>query len=430
MTHFQSFAQFQSWLDQRGLFHMELGLERTDAALDLLRLRDPKFVVAHVVGTNGKGSTTTFLSSLCAGHGVRTGVYTSPHFLTMRERIRIGRCMLPESFWVEQANAVMERTAHLGLTYFEFLTVLAVQMFAAAGTDAAIMEAGLGGTYDAVCSLRRDLLCLTPIGLDHQAILGDTLTQIATDKAGAMREGMPVFCAPQVDEACRVIRNRAAECDARLHTDLPDLPDCAPLGLDGPHQRGNARLALAAWTELSRRLGVHADAAAQARALRTAFIPGRLQRVGKVRTATGEIDLVVDGAHNPHAFTALPDALQAMDFRPDAVVFACLKDKDIRTMGPLVRCLTHGPVIIPHMDAHERTADPQQTARHIGGKTATAFGLPQALEMAASLPGSQNHAAPRVLLCGSLYLLAEFYTLRPEHLGFCESTQNSGPTSA
>ncbi len=409
MSHFTSFEQLQHWLDKRGLFHMDLGLERTDKALDRLGLRNPNFAVAHMVGTNGKGSTTTFLASLCAEHGAKAGVYTSPHFITIRERIRIGRDMLPPTFWVEQANLVMDTTEDLGLTYFEFLTVLAVQMFATTGVDAAIMEAGLGGTYDAVCSMRRDLLCLTPIGLDHQAVLGNTITEIATDKAGAMRKDMPVFSAPQVDEAAAVISQRAATCGARLHTDLPPLPAHSSPSLAGPHQQTNARLALAAWNELSRRLHIAPDTTKEIRALGTAFIPGRLQHISGLHISNNPVDLLIDGAHNPHALYALQKALPAMNFHPDAIVFACLKDKDMQTMGPLVRSLTHGPIIVPYMDAHERTADPEVTARHIGGQVQTAPGLARALEKAAQSGG-------KVLVCGSLYLLSEFYRLWPDQL--------------
>jgi dihydrofolate synthase/folylpolyglutamate synthase len=432
MTHFTSFHQLQHWLDARGLFHMELGLKRTDMALDRLGLRDPKFFVAHIVGTNGKGSTTAFLSSLCHEHGLNAGVYTSPHFLSIRERIRIGQRMLPESFWVQQANAVMQRTEDLGLTYFEFLTVLAIHMFKDGGItgndiDLAVMEAGLGGTYDAVCSMRRDLLCLTPIGLDHQAVLGETIREIAQDKSGAMRPGMPVFCAAQQDEAAEVIAGRAANRKALLHMDLPQLPEGTRLLLAGPHQQDNARLALAAWNHISYSRNLAAQKNVQARALGKAFLPGRMQQANGVRTSAGPIDLLIDGAHNPPALTALTHALHTMEQVPDAVVFACLKDKDMQAMGPLVRSMTKGTIVVPRLEAQERTADPKQTAKAIGGDVTTAPDLATALEMAARSGDDFQARSARVLVCGSLYLLAEFYTLRPEFLGLDESVAVSRP---
>jgi Folylpolyglutamate synthase len=149
----------------------------------------PRFPVLHVVGTNGKGSTATILAELLQAHGLRVGLSVSPHFITPRERILVNGAMLPEETWARLGAQVFAQSEGLGLTYFEVLTALSLAAFEDAGVDVAIMEAGLGGRFDATNVLSPALTVFTPIGMDHMNILGDTLEKIAADKAGAMRKG-------------------------------------------------------------------------------------------------------------------------------------------------------------------------------------------------------------------------------------------------
>ena len=196
---FSSCAGILRHLEGRGFFHMDLSLDRMEAALRALGLTRPPFLVAQVLGTNGKGSTSAFLSSLARAHGHRAGLYTSPHFLLPEERIRIDGRPLPCASWVDAANEVVRHGPDL--TYFEFLTVLAVALFARAGVSLAVMEAGLGGRYDATTALAADVLAYAPIAKDHAAVLGSTLRRIAADKAAAIRSAAPVFSAPQFPDA-------------------------------------------------------------------------------------------------------------------------------------------------------------------------------------------------------------------------------------
>ena len=177
---FHSFDDVQDHLDALGLFHMDFGLDRVRNALDALGLLTPPFVTVQIVGTNGKGSTSTFLSCVARAHGLKVGLYTSPHFVTPRERIRINGTMLPADRWPVLADRVMEAAPNL--TYFEFLTALGLLAFAEAGVDLVVMEAGLGGHYDATTAMPVQAVCFTPIGMDHEKILGPTLTDIASDK--------------------------------------------------------------------------------------------------------------------------------------------------------------------------------------------------------------------------------------------------------
>jgi len=415
---FLDFAGLCAHLDRLGMFSMDLGLDRTRQALATLGLTRPGFAVAHVVGTNGKGSTALYLAELARAHGLRVGLYSSPHFLSVRERILVDGRPLSEAAWAGLGSEVQAATGHLGLTYFEFITVLAVLAYARAGVGLAVLEAGLGGRYDAVTALakdRGDLTLYTPVGLDHTAVLGPTLAHIAADKAGAMAGGSPVLTGPQAPAALAELERAAEACGAplcRVAEVLEAWPLAAAIadGLDlampGPHQRDNAALALAGFFLLAGRLGVRPRAEACAAALAGARLPGRLQRV------PGTPETWLDGAHNPPALATLAAALESLGVRPATLVFSCLKDKDLEHIRPLILALTSGPIFVPELPlAAERARPAAELAAALGPRARPAPGVARALELAAAQGGP-------VLVVGSLYLLAEFFSLRPELSGF------------
>lgn len=425
--HFSDFTHIEQHLDSLGLFHMDMGLDRMRHALSALGLVRPPFVTVQVLGTNGKGSTASFLASLCAAHGLRAGLYTSPHFVSPTERIRIDGRPWPQELWAAQANKVMD--AAPALTYFEFLTVLALLAFAEERVDVAILEAGLGGSHDATTAVSADVLCFTPIAMDHKDVLGDSLAAIATDKAGAIRSAAPVCSTFQFPQAARAIEAAALVHKAPLI--WAGAADASlELGLPGPHQKNNAGLALAAWQLLAPMLGKNPqDAQAQKRGLARAFIPGRLQYV----PATSAMPpLLLDGAHNPHGMAALITALRQANIQPAAIVFSCLGDKDWQTAAAMLKKQTgDAPIFVPPLD-NPRAASAQDVARFFNATPpATAQAMPDAQGNAASTPPDASplaqalaHAAAvaracpgrPVLITGSLYLLAEFFSLHPAYL--------------
>ena len=444
MKHFfNDFSQIQHHLDGLGLFHMDMGLDRMRRALTLLDLAHPPFVTVQILGTNGKGSTAAFLSALCQSHGLRTGLYTSPHFVSPTERIRIDGHPWPQKLWPAQADKVMNAVPEL--TYFEFLTVLALLAFREEQVDVAVLEAGLGGSHDATTAVSAGLTCFTPIAMDHKDVLGADLAAIARDKAGAIRPGVPVCAARQFPQAARVLENAAAACKAPLIWAAPLKTSFVP-GLAGPHQRDNAALALTAWQRLAPMLGKNpADAALQQQGLARTFIPGRLQAIP---ATDGLPPLLLDGAHNPHGMAALVNALHQTNVQPAAVIFSCLGDKDWRSVaGMLKKELGHTPVFVPALD-NPRAAQVQDVAdffnatqpvTHPVTTLATALALPAGAASAqdahgSTLPGNIPHASLAqalalaahcarasgsnrpVLITGSLYLLAEFFSLFPRHL--------------
>lgn len=426
MKHFFSdFSQIQRHLDGLGLFHMDMGLDRMRRALSHLGLTCPPFVTVQILGTNGKGSTAAFLSALCQSHGLRTGLYTSPHFVCPTERIRIDGRPWPQDRWPSQADKIMNAVPEL--TYFEFLTVLALLAFKEEQVDVAILEAGLGGSYDATTAVSADLTCFTPIAMDHKDVLGADLAAIAKDKAGAIRRNVPVCAARQFPQAASVLENTAAACEAPLIW-ADALEDPFVPGLAGPHQRDNAALALTAWRRLAPMLGKNpADAALQQQGLARAFVPGRLQAIP---ATDGLPPLLLDGAHNPHGMAALITALRQADVRPAAAVFSCLGDKDWHSVaGMLKKALGHTPVFIPALH-NPRAADVRDIAAFFNAiPPATALAVPataestqgacnslaQALAQAADCARADGNNRP-VLVTGSLYLLAEFFSLFPRHL--------------
>ena len=416
-------ADIQRHLDGLGLFHMDMGLGRMRRALAALDIARPPFVVAQVLGTNGKGSTSAFLASLALAHGCRVGLYTSPHFVSPTERIRIGGpeqtvcAPWPAESWVEPANQIMAVAPDL--TYFEFLTVLALLVFAREGVELAVLEAGLGGMHDATTAVAADILCYAPIALDHKDIIGPTLADIAADKAAAIRSAAPVCSVTQFPEAARALENAARAHKAPIFRASP-APAGLRLGLNGPHQRINAGLALAAWQQLAPMLHKPAnDDPAQQQGLAQAFMPGRLQRLPGSASLP---PLLLDGAHNPHGMAALIKALRAEGIKPAGAIFSCLADKDWLPAAQMLKhYLGEAPMFVLTLDNHRAAEanDIAEACNSLPPATAQALppgpqALPQALELARALPEA-SEARP-VLMSGSLYLLSEFFALHPQGL--------------
>ena len=432
---FHSYEEVLRHLDSLGLFHMDMGLGRMERALRALGLDHLRCPAVQVVGTNGKGSTSVFLQSIAMAHGLNVGLYTSPHFVWPEERIRLNHTMLPRRIWPALAGDAVR--AEKGLTYFELLTVMAAAAFQTSESDLMIFEAGLGGRYDATTALPVDMTCFVPIGMDHMNVLGDTLAAIADDKSDALREGMTMaVSAPQEPEARDIL---FAKADARgiplcscptkekcggtragsaLWESLPDelkacsvLPEDAVLGLRGPHQRVNAQTAVLAWVLLCHRYRWKTDARTIARGLRQAFIPGRLQYA----PASGQRPaLWLDGAHNTHGMSALLTAVKNMsaEERPASVVFSCLADKDPEKLTVLVPELAVDmPLFVPTIKDNPRAAQGSDLAAMLGPNARAVPSLEDALAQARAAAGEKP-----VLVCGSLYLLSELFTLWPDLL--------------
>lgn len=407
MNFFGNIEDFRQWLDRLGLFKVKLGLGRMDRALAKCCPGELPFPVVQVLGTNGKGSTSTFLDSLARAHGIRTGLYTSPHFVSPGERILVNGAQLSEGDWLDCANRIMGALPGGGdLSYFEFLTVLAIMLFKKHDAQLAIIEAGLGGKNDATTALPAFLHVFTPIDMDHAAIIGPDLADIARDKAAAIKPQSQVLSAPQCRLAAKIIWERAKACGAKINF-APELsPNCAT-GLAGAHQRVNAGLACVAFEHIAGKLGLEPDAAAIARGLQAAFIPGRLQKI------RNDPPVLLDGGHNPHALgKVLPEAGKILG-ENISLVFSALADKDWRQMVEiLTENFPQAQFFVPTLD-NPRALPADVICGQINSR------LPGQARMVKDSGAAFRLALDRgrpALVIGSLYLLSEIYAQYPQYL--------------
>lgn len=303
--------------------------------------------VITVGGTNGKGSTCALLAAVLDAAGFRTGVYTSPHLVHYRERVRLAGGCASDAQLVEAFEAVETARGATTLTYFEHGTLAAAWLFARAGLDALVLEVGLGGRLDAVNVFDPDCAVITSIGIDHVEFLGPTRESIAFEKAGIFRSGRPAVVAER--DVPAPMREHAQRVGARalwIGSDFdaePDGPQWRWRGPDGqvrgglphpalrgPHQLGNAAAAVTALDTLRDRLPVSAQA------LRTGLVTAELP--GRFQVLPGRPVVVLDVAHNPHGAERLATALGAMqDIGRTHAVFAMLADKDIEGVVRAVR---------------------------------------------------------------------------------------------
>jgi len=347
-------AESRDYLGHLQHFGIKLGLE--NIAILCLALGNPQmsFLSVHVAGTNGKGSVSAVLAEIMRRHGLKTGLYTSPHLVQVEERIRInGRCMRSDRFrdLLSRLKAVIDGLMAEGKliyhpTYFEVLTAIAFLEFAERQVDVAILEVGMGGRFDATNVVRPLASVITTIAKDHQQHLGSTLRQIAFEKAGIIKPGVPVVCGVRGGEALREIRRVARERNAplteafgagrRLETrktrngyrfvyqGRAGRYAFAP-GLAGRHQGANAAVAIAA-TEVLSTYWRPFDKAKILKAIREARWEGRLETVRRRPL------VLLDGAHNIEGVTALAAHVRNVIGRRVVLVFGAMKDKDLRAM--------------------------------------------------------------------------------------------------
>jgi dihydrofolate synthase/folylpolyglutamate synthase len=382
-----------AWLDSTQHFGIKLGLENTHRLLDAVGCPGKDLTFIHVAGTNGKGSTCAMIDSILREARIRSGLYTSPHLVDLRERFRVQGTMIPSGTFerilarIRNATASWDHTP----TFFEITTVAAMLYFQEQNVDIVVLETGMGGRLDSTNVVTPAVSVITKIGMDHQQWLGENLAKIAGEKAGIIKPGVPVVSAPQAPEAARVIAATAARLDAELVV-ASDLDQRFATGLQGPHQRENAAVAIAAL----RAAHIDVSDAAIHSGLKNVAWPGRFQKIG---------NLWLDGAHNPDGVQALCETWknQHLPERP-IIVFGALADKGAEEMLNHLREISDTIWLVPIQNA--RAADPTALATLIesGGKTWP--NLHDALDAA-------RQSGLPVLVTGSLYLIGEAMT----HLG-------------
>ncbi len=383
-----------AWLYTTQLHGIKLGLEVVRRLINALgiSLEGPKFL--HVAGTNGKGSVCAMLDAICRADGRRTGLFTSPHLVTFRERIRVNGEMISEE---EVARRVSEMRAITAgwepePTFFELVTVLALGHFQRAGCEVVVFETGMGGRLDATNVVTPAVSVITPIALDHQQWLGATLGEIAAEKAGIFKPDVPVVSAPQAEEAERVLRRHAREVGPLALEFVRKPWTETPVNLAGSHQQWHAALAVHALALSA--LGVHAGAIV--RGLREVQWPGRFQQWSE--------RIVLDGAHNPAAAERLVETwCEIFSTEKATLVVGVLCDKDLRAICAALLPLAARVIAVPVRSPRSCLVE---DLRAMIGELAPTLAVDSAEDLASALTLAEAHAE-RVLVCGSLFLVGE-----------------------
>ena len=315
-----NYPEALAWLYGLQRFGIKLGLENIQRLITELRVDLGRARVIHVAGTNGKGSVCVMIDSILRARQYRTGLFTSPHLVTFRERIRVNGEMISEDAVANGLATIRDlvRDWDPHPTFFEVTTALGLKYFADAKIDVAILETGLGGRLDATNAVQSDVSVITSIALDHQQWLGQSLREIASEKAGIIKPKIPVVSASQASDAEKVIRSRAAECEAPLEL-VNDSYQKTPVGLSGEYQKQNASLA----TSAIRSAKIDIDDLSIESGLASIDWPARFQRWNN--------RIVIDGAHNPAAARVLAQTWrESFGDQHASLILAILSDKDLR----------------------------------------------------------------------------------------------------
>lgn len=429
-----------------------LDLDRMNLMLDVLGHPEESFRVIHVTGTNGKGSTARMAEAICRAYGMRTGLYTSPHLERINERIAIdGQSLSDDDFvdtWdqvkdlVDLVDMKMEQAGKPRMSFFEVLTAMAIWKFADAPVDVAVVEVGMGGAWDATNVLNADAAVIGPVDMDHMQWLGDTVEQIAAEKAGIIKPGCTAVIGPQpheqavmpiLEEAAernhaRMLRDgyemevvsRAPAVGGQLVTLRTPLGEYAeiPVAKFGEHQAHNALAALAAAEAVIPVSGqLNADIVSEA--LGGVKVPGRIEQVRTSPT------IIIDGGHNVNAAEALRAAIEEnYDFTQLVGVIAMMGDKQVEEyLGVLEPLLSH--VVVTENSWRERVMsakDLEQVAVRVFGRDRVTCepDLPDAIQTAVNMVDAEDELGVGyghgVLICGSFVTAGDARTMLKEHV--------------
>lgn len=419
-------------------------LERIAAVCDLLGQPQHAYPVVHLTGTNGKTTTARMVEELLRGLGLRTGRYTSPHVTSMTERIAVDGSALSAERFVEVYDEVkpyaeiVDRSGPHPLSFFEMLTAMSFAAFADAPVDAAVIEVGMGGAWDATNVADADVAVVTPIAVDHASYLGDTPGDIAVEKAGIIKPGTFLVLAQQTPEAAEVLLSRAADTGATVAREglefgviertpgvggqlvalqgLGARYDDIFLPLHGAHQAQNAACAVAAVEAFAGGKGL--DGGLDAELVRQCFAsvtsPGRLEVLRRSPT------VLIDSAHNPHGAVATALAIEeAFSFSPLVGVLAVMADKDVEGLLDAFEPVMSSVVCTQNSTPRSMPAETLAgVARDIFGpdRVAVEARLDDAIELAigrAETDGTDTRgvAGAGVLVTGSVVTAGEARTL-------------------
>ena len=406
---------------------IKLGLENVTRLLERLGRPQDFFPSVQIAGTNGKGSAAAMLESICRAAGLRAGLYTSPHLVSVTERVRVGGREISRDEFARHATRVRESAEQVGResgarpTFFEQVTAVALSAFAEEKVEIAILETGLGGRLDATTAAGARWVAVTPVALDHQEYLGDTLAEIAAEKAAVIRPGTRAVVAPQEPEAQEVILRRCRECDVEPHfataeTEVEEVGEDGRLrvrlrtardeyagvrlALRGRHQLTNAAVAVAL-AELLAEEGFVITRGHVIKGLETAEHAGRLELDERQRPA-----VLYDGAHNTAGARALRAYLD--EFAPEGVtlVFGAMRDKELEEIGRILFPAARHLLLTSPVSPRAATVEQLLRAVPVPPSSSTIALAPSSRD---AMTIARTHTPPEGLVCvtGSLYLVGE-----------------------
>lgn len=409
----------------------KFGLENTFAMLDALENPEKNFLKIQIAGTNGKGSTCAFLESICVAAGKRVGKYTSPHLISITERIQIDGNEISEEKFAEYATLIKnvseklveEKKLQTLPTFFEQVTAIALKFFADEKIEIAVLETGLGGRFDATTATKAEIVGFTPIDLDHQNILGNSLTEIASEKAAIIRSDAKVVISKQKEEGLKVLLEKC-----RRENVIPVLNDCRfleenqneyffltgqtdyfvnQLGLLGEHQFENACVSISIAEILRKDFKFEISNSAIEKGLQKAKHKGRLEWL-----EVDNIKILFDGAHNASGANALKTHLEKFHENSRiTMIFGAMKDKDLTEISEIL--FPFAEYLILTKPDNPRSEEPENlklVAENIieRNKIFLASGVADALSTAVQFTRNYSVSKPAfILITGSLYLVGE-----------------------
>lgn len=395
------------WLFSTQMFGIKLGLDGPRHLLkEYLAYPAHSVKVIHVAGTNGKGSTCAMIDSIARACGRRCGLFTSPHLIDFRERIKVSGVEIPEETCAEMLTELREICENLEThpTFFEITLVLAMRYFRQRECEIIILETGMGGRLDATTAVPADVCVLTPIGLDHMQWLGNTLEEIAMEKAGILVDGKPTISATQAPSVEKLLEKEANEKRSNLEFIREPLLGY-PMALAGEHQKWNAALAVAAL----HRAGLHLDSDSVRYGLSKVQWPGRFEAI--------QPGITLDGAHNPQSAEVLAATWKEQyGDKKAALVFSAVSGKDIRQILEILTPLA-GQIFICPVDT-PRAISPSELASYL---PATSPPHSEYDHFEKAFTAAKASGLP-VLIAGSLFLVGEARALLLEGK-FQSSTQ-------
>jgi dihydrofolate synthase/folylpolyglutamate synthase len=394
-----------SWLYGTQTRGIKLGLAGIQALADVLGNPQQSLRFLHVAGTNGKGSVCAMLESICRAAGLKTGLFTSPHLVRYNERIQVNRRSIPNEEVIRGINQIQALISEhdLSPSFFEITMALAFLYFLKSEVDIVVLETGLGGRLDATNIVMPIVSVLTSIDLDHQRILGNSLAEIAREKAGIIKQGVPVVSAPQYAEVCRVFESVAQRHDTQIqYAEFPSPP--FRLALAGSRQQLNAAVAVDALTQANLAISPQAITTG----LASVFWPGRFQQA--------EPNLILDGAHNPAASWQLVQTWKECHRgTTPTIIFGGLKDKNLSQMLEALSQIAGRFFLVPVQN--DRSASPWELKAPNHLPSTVYPNVKTAIDQARTLRDP-------ILVTGSLYLVGEALAwLEPDFGIFEKSTQ-------